>query len=107
VKIDSNSNTTLAGLQDGLQRAAASDAKSADSTQQPDASGSQQSTVSLSALSSDLRATGSSDIDTAKVESIKAAIRDGSLQMDTSKIADGLIGTVRDLLQTKTPPTGG
>jgi negative regulator of flagellin synthesis FlgM len=39
------------------------------------------------------------------VESIKAAMRDGSLTMDSSKIADGLLGTVRDLL--KTPSTGG
>jgi negative regulator of flagellin synthesis FlgM len=107
VKIDSNSNTNLASLQDGLQRPAANDAKNADSAQQTETTSSAQSTVSLSALSSNLRSTGSADVDMAKVESIKSAIRDGSLKMDPSKIADGLLGTVRDLLQTKSPSTGG
>ncbi|WP_061158980.1 flagellar biosynthesis anti-sigma factor FlgM [Caballeronia temeraria] len=110
MKIESNSNTTLASLQDNLQRASQNDAKgAAGAVQQPQtgASASQNSTVSLSSLSSDLRASNGSDIDTAKVESIKAAIRDGSLKMDTSKIADGMLSTARDLLQTRTPPTGG
>ncbi|CAL8472602.1 negative regulator of flagellin synthesis FlgM [Caballeronia sp. S22] len=108
VKIDTTSNTTLAGLQDNLQRASQNDAKGAASTvQQSGTSTAKNSTVSLSSLSTDLRASNSSDIDTAKVESIKAAIRDGSLKMDTSKIADGILSTARDLLQTRTPPTGG
>ncbi|QSN62739.1 MULTISPECIES: flagellar biosynthesis anti-sigma factor FlgM [unclassified Caballeronia] len=106
MKIESNSNTTLSGLQDGLQRASQGDAKTAAPTAQANGSAGQ-STVSLSTLSSDLRASNGSDIDTAKVESIKAAIRDGSLKMDTSKIADGILSTARDLLQTRTPPTGG
>ena len=108
VKIETNSNTNLASLQDGAQRASQIDAKGAASTvQQSGASAAKHSTVSLSSLSSDLRASNGSDIDTAKVESIKAAIRDGSLKMDTSKIADGILSTARDLLQTRTPPTGG
>ncbi|BAN24481.1 anti-sigma-28 factor FlgM [Caballeronia insecticola] len=108
VKIESNSNTTLAGLQDNLQRASQNDAKGAAGTvQQSGANPSTNSKVSLSPLSSDLRASNGSDIDTAKVESIKAAIRDGSLTMDPAKIADGILSTARDLLQTRTPPTGG
>jgi negative regulator of flagellin synthesis FlgM len=108
VKIESNSNTTPAGLQDNLQRASQNDAKGAAGTvQSPDASAAKNSTVSLSSLSTDLRASNGSDIDTAKVESIKAAIRDGSLTMDPGKIADGILSTARDLLQTRTPPTGG
>ncbi|BAO87718.1 anti-sigma-28 factor, FlgM [Caballeronia cordobensis] len=108
VKIESNSNTSLASLQDTLQRASQNDAKgAAGNVQQSDANPAQNSTVSLSSLSSDLRASNGSDIDTAKVESIKAAIRDGSLKIDTSKIADGILSTARDLLQTRTPPTGG
>ncbi|WP_061174306.1 flagellar biosynthesis anti-sigma factor FlgM [Caballeronia pedi] len=108
MKIETNSNTTLAGLQDNLQRASQNDAKGATgAAQESGASPAKNSTVSLSSLSSDLRASNSSDIDTAKVESIKAAIRDGSLKMDTSKIADGILSTARDLLQTRTPPTGG
>jgi negative regulator of flagellin synthesis FlgM len=108
VKIDTNSNTSLAGLQEGLQRASQADAKGAAETVQPSAADNAQGTaVNLSALSSDLRASNASDIDTAKVESIKAAIRDGSLKIDTSKIADGILGTARELLQTRTPPAGG
>ena len=107
VKIETNSNTNLASLQDGPQRASQTDAKGAASTVQQSGASAKNSTVSLSSLSSDLRASNGSDIDTAKVESIKAAIRDGSLKMDTSKIADGILSTARDLLQTRTPPTGG
>ncbi|WP_250473421.1 flagellar biosynthesis anti-sigma factor FlgM [Caballeronia sp. GAFFF1] len=107
MKIESNSNTSLSGLQDGLQRASQGDAKTAAPSVQANGVSAGQSTVSLSNLSSDLRASNGSDIDTAKVESIKAAIRDGSLKMDTSKIADGILSTARDLLQTRTPPTGG
>nr|WP_284509527.1 flagellar biosynthesis anti-sigma factor FlgM [Caballeronia sp. GAFFF3] len=110
VKIESNSNTNLAGLQDNLPRASQNDAKGAAGTVQQSRAGAspaKNSTVSLSSVSSDLRASSGSDIDTAKVESIKAAIRDGSLKMDTSKIADGILSTARDLLQTRTPPTGG
>ncbi|WP_236572770.1 flagellar biosynthesis anti-sigma factor FlgM [Burkholderia sp. 8Y] len=106
MKIESNSNTSLAGLQDGPQRASQSDAKTVAPTAQANATAGQ-STVSLSTLSSDLRASNGSDIDTAKVESIKAALRDGSFKMDSSKIADGMLSTARDLLQTRTPPTGG
>nr|WP_321796687.1 flagellar biosynthesis anti-sigma factor FlgM [Caballeronia sp. J97] len=110
MKIETNSNTSMAGLQDNLQRASQSDAKGAGGAvqqSQTGASPAKNSTVSLSSLSSDLRASNGSDIDTAKVESIKSAIRDGSLKMDTSKIADGILSTARDLLQTRTPPTGG
>ncbi|VVE70598.1 flagellar biosynthesis anti-sigma factor FlgM [Pandoraea captiosa] len=64
--------------------------------------------VSTSALSSEMRAlqealaqTGTADIDVAKVASIKAAIANGQLVIDTSKIADGLIATARDLLSAQ------
>nr|WP_061133089.1 flagellar biosynthesis anti-sigma factor FlgM [Caballeronia fortuita] len=110
MKIESNSNTTLAGLQDNLQRASQNDAKGAAGTVQQAQTGTspaKNSTVSLSSLSSDLRASNGSDIDTAKVASIKAAMRDGSLKIDSGKIADGMLSTARDLLQTRTPPTGG
>ena len=65
--------------------------------------------VSLSGLSQHLRslaASGSADIDTAHVESIKQAIKDGTLQIDSSKIADGVLNTARELLQSKTSSTG-
>ncbi len=64
--------------------------------------------VSTSALSSEMRAlqaalaqTGSADIDVAKVSAIKQAIADGTLTIDSSKIADGIIQTARDLLSTQ------
>lgn len=64
--------------------------------------------VSTSALSSEMRAlqealaqTGTADIDVAKVTAIKAAIANGQLAIDTSRIADGLIATARDLLSAQ------
>jgi negative regulator of flagellin synthesis FlgM len=106
MKIDSSNNNALAGLQ-GLQRASNStDAKSAGNAQQSSANGTKNSTVSLSALSSDLRTSNGSDIDTAKVDSIKAALRDGSYTIDSSKIADGMLSNARDLLQPRTAPAG-
>jgi negative regulator of flagellin synthesis FlgM len=58
--------------------------------------------VSLSSLSSSLRslaASGAADIDMAHVQSIKDAISNGTLQIDTGKIADGVIQTARDLMK--------
>ncbi|KFF49120.1 hypothetical protein GY26_09440 [Gammaproteobacteria bacterium MFB021] len=43
----------------------------------------------------------SGDIDTARVAEIRQAIADGSLQLDTGKIADGLIQSVRDMLDER------
>lgn len=60
--------------------------------------------VNLSGLSSNLRtlaASGSADIDTAQVESIRDAIKNGTLSIDTSKIADGVLQTARELLQPR------
>jgi flagellar biosynthesis anti-sigma factor FlgM len=51
-------------------------------------------------------ASGSADIDTAHVESIKQAIKDGTLQIDSGKIADGVLSTARELLQNKSSSTG-
>ncbi|WP_353978889.1 flagellar biosynthesis anti-sigma factor FlgM [Salinicola endophyticus] len=41
------------------------------------------------------------DIDTARVTEIRQAIADGTLQLDTSKIADGLLQSVRDMLDER------
>lgn len=58
--------------------------------------------VSLSPLSSTLRSGGTDvgDIDTHMVEQIKDAISKGQLPIDTGKIADGLIDSVRSFLKT-------
>jgi negative regulator of flagellin synthesis FlgM len=116
VKVDSTTNSNLPTLKDALSRsqqsdatAAASTAQSASTTTQTASSGSGDASVSLSGLSQHLRslaASGSADIDTAHVASIKQAIKDGTLQIDSSKIADGVLQTARELLQNKTSSTG-
>jgi negative regulator of flagellin synthesis FlgM len=117
VKVDSTTNSNLPTLKDALSRSQQSDATTANSnaqsastpSQTTSSSGSGDASVSLSGLSQHLRslaASGSADIDTAHVESIKAAIKNGSLTIDSSKIADGVLNTARDLLQSKTSSTG-
>jgi negative regulator of flagellin synthesis FlgM len=115
VKVDSTTKSSLPTLKDALSRSQASDATAANSSAQSagtapqtSTSGSGDASVSLSGLSQHLRslaATGSADIDTAHVESIKKAIADGTLTMDPGKIADGILATARELL--KNPSTGG
>lgn len=39
--------------------------------------------------------------DTKKVEALKAAIADGTFKVNTGKIADGLLASVKDFLNTK------
>ncbi|MGF6440461.1 flagellar biosynthesis anti-sigma factor FlgM [Paraburkholderia youngii] len=51
-------------------------------------------TTELQALS----ASGAADIDHAMVETVKAALADGSLVIDAGRIADGIIATARELL---------
>ncbi|RKF41700.1 flagellar biosynthesis anti-sigma factor FlgM [Paraburkholderia fungorum] len=116
MKVDSTTNSNLPTLKDAVSRSQQSDATSANSNAQSAStsspttpSGSGDASVSLSGLSQHLRslaASGSADIDTAHVESIKAAIKDGSLTIDSSKIADGVLNTARELLQSKTSSTG-
>ncbi|GAB2870090.1 flagellar biosynthesis anti-sigma factor FlgM [Paraburkholderia jirisanensis] len=111
VKVDSSTNPSLTpangGVQRGQQGASAPADNAAAASRTPAPSG--DADVNLSSLSSNLRglaASGSGDIDVAHVESIKAAIRDGSLAIDTGKIADGVLQTARELLQ-RNPSTGG
>lgn len=56
------------------------------------------STVSLSDTLDQLQKQDGQDIDVAKVERIKDAIRDGSLTMDSGKIADALISQAQLML---------
>ncbi|MBY4898449.1 flagellar biosynthesis anti-sigma factor FlgM [Cupriavidus sp. AU9028] len=62
--------------------------------------------LTMSPLSAQVRDIGSSlvgeadnDIDSAKVEEIRQAIAEGRLKMDSSRIADGLLATLRELAQ--------
>ncbi|SIT42474.1 Anti-sigma-28 factor, FlgM [Paraburkholderia ribeironis] len=116
MKVDSTTNSNLRGVKDALARTQQSDAapaasttQSASTTTQTAGSGSGDASVSLSGLSQHLRslaASGSADIDTAHVAAIKQAITDGTLQIDSGKIADGVLQTARDLLQNQTSSTG-
>ncbi|MGM8930858.1 flagellar biosynthesis anti-sigma factor FlgM [Salinicola sp. MH3R3-1] len=53
---------------------------------------------SRTTLSQIATADDSSDIDTARVNEIRQAISEGRLELDTGKIADGLVKSVRDML---------
>ena len=116
MKVDSQTKSNLPTLKDAVSRSqqgdaapANSGAQTASTASQPSSSGSGDASVSLSGLSQHLRslaASGSADIDTAHVESIKQAIKDGTLQIDSGKIADGVLSTARELLQNKSSSTG-
>ena len=113
MKIDSTTNTKPDSLTSGATRTAqdslAPTAQGAGTATQAATGSGGDANVNLSGLSSDLRnqaAPGSADIDTAHVESIKAAIRNGTLTIDPGKIADGVLDTTRSLLQTRAPAAG-
>ncbi|MCV9880394.1 flagellar biosynthesis anti-sigma factor FlgM [Brenneria izbisi] len=54
--------------------------------------------VKLSDAQAKLMQPGTNDIDMKRVETLKQAIRDGSLKIDVEKIADGLIKDTQDFL---------
>jgi negative regulator of flagellin synthesis FlgM len=102
MKIESGNITPLAQVQNGAQRTS-SNVEAQAAAQQTSAVDSGSATVSLSSISTP-RADAGADIDTAKVEAIKAALRDGSYTIDSGKIADGMMSNARDLLQTRKSP---
>ncbi len=57
------------------------------------------SSVTLSDAQSKLMQPGSSDINQARVDAIKTAIKNGDLKMDSGKIADALIQEAKSYLQ--------
>ncbi len=72
------------------------------------ASTSSADSVTLSTLSSQMKSleakVASAEVfDAEKVDAIKSAISSGQFQVDSGKVADGLIATVRDLLSTQKP----
>lgn len=112
MKVDSTTHSGLQTLKDGLQRTQQGETATTGSTgtSTSTATGaSGDANVNLSGLSSHLQSLasgGSSDIDTAHVESIKQAIKNGTLTIDSGKIADGVLATARDLLQKKSQSSG-
>lgn len=62
--------------------------------------------VTLSPLSAQLKSleakvAASNGFDVEKVDAIKSAIASGKFKVDSEKVADGLISTVRDLLTSR------
>ncbi|PWC17436.1 flagellar biosynthesis anti-sigma factor FlgM [Brenneria corticis] len=57
--------------------------------------------VRLSDAQAKLMQPGTQDIDMNRVETLKQAIRDGSLKFDVEKIADALIKDTQDFLASK------
>ena len=119
MKIDPSTRNDARSLQDGPARtqqgesaALGASGTASGAASSAFASGSSAGTgadanVSLSSLSSSLRslaASGAADIDMGQVQSIKNAIKNGTLQIDAGKIADGIIETARGLLK---PASGG
>jgi negative regulator of flagellin synthesis FlgM len=113
VKVDSSTRANLPSPKNGVQGARQGDAGAptgvvsvavAYTTGGPGSGG--DANVNLSALSSHLRslaASGAADIDVAQVEAIKQAIKNGTLTVDTGKIANGILETARGLLQQPRP----
>lgn len=115
MKIDPSTRNDTRALQDSVARTQQNDSASAlgaGGTASAASSGavasgtgagtSSNANVSLSSLSSLLRslaASGAADIDMGHVQSIKDAIKNGTLQIDAGKIADGVIETARGLLK--------
>ncbi len=94
-------NITSLSVGSGAASKTANTDKAAATPQSPAAS-----TVKLSPLSSQLvslqsQISTSSAFDTNKVEAIKRAISDGQFQVDAGKVANELISSVQNLLQSQ------
>lgn len=103
MKIDpsvSKNAADIGSVKDGASRAQSDATPAAQGPARSTSSSSDE--VNLSPLSSSLRSGGSDvgDIDTQTVEQIKDAISKNQLPINTGKIADGLIDSVRSFLKT-------
>jgi negative regulator of flagellin synthesis FlgM len=94
VKINSSTPRPAAPTDNAAPRASLTQAYASDS-------GSSSAQVALSPVSRKLveMQSGSSDINMERVASIRAAIASGQMQIDPTKIADGIIASARELLK--------
>ncbi len=99
MKINQSTSSRPAVAGDGTPRPAANPAVPAESAD-----------LRVSPLAAQVREIGArlvqdrdDDIDTAKVEEIRQAIAEGRIKIDPSKIADGLLASLRELSQGDTP----
>ena len=98
MKIDDTLPKVASTMTSAIDKSNRKKTESASST-----SNSKSGNVTLSSMSSrlqSLEAKIATDnvFDADKVESIKAAISNGSFKIDSSKVADGLVNTVKDLV---------
>ena len=82
-----------------VQTRDAADAQAPKVRQDKAAAAAHSTSVTLSESQTRLMQPQESDINTDRVEALKAAIRSGELKMDTGKIADALIADTRSWLQ--------
>lgn len=85
----------------GLDKADSKPAKKQDSTpvQNKDAGSVTLSPLSTKLQSLEVKVAADNVYDAEKVESIKLAIKNGHFSVNTERVADGLIDSVKDLLQ--------
>lgn len=103
---DSKSNAVNLGLDKFSVDKVSADKKDAVASVKSTASGAGDDSVTLSPLAQQLQAmqakAGTESVfDADKVNEIKAAIMRGDFKIDTEKVADGLIQSVKDLLGNK------
>jgi negative regulator of flagellin synthesis FlgM len=94
---------TPAGPAGPVGQGQASNARAAEKTQAPPPAS---DNVRLSPQAQEIVPRMSTAVfDTGKVDRIRAAIADGQFKVNSEKVADGLLETVRDLLHSRKRPT--
>ncbi|WP_159838513.1 flagellar biosynthesis anti-sigma factor FlgM [Burkholderia sp. 8Y] len=89
------SSSTDASLQTSVRPATAIGKKAVDTVRNVAATANS-AAVTLSSTAAFL--SGPSDIDTAKIAAIKAAVQNGTYKVDSAAVANGMLSSARDLL---------